>query len=281
MKLTLQQFEDPAAFKAAVFPLLLENEALYCVGLGAIDILINEPKRYPAYTLAGLFLDGNVVGAAWILPPHPLGITAMPEGAIPELIKFALTQKMPPPGVVGPPSVVELFLSPWLIAAKCGLKSRMAQRIFELSRVNPFPASAGAMRVAGERDLGLLEQWNVEFSRDVGLGDDPILARDNAIHAIKNRSRFFWEVDGEVVAMTGLGGKTPSGIRITSVFTPPRRRGRGYASSLVARLSERQLHEGRRFCFLYADVANPVANRIYQKIGYKAVSDSTYLAFQY
>jgi len=25
MKLTLQQFEDPVAFKAAVFPLLLEN----------------------------------------------------------------------------------------------------------------------------------------------------------------------------------------------------------------------------------------------------------------
>jgi len=249
--------------------------------LGTIDILINEPERYPAYTLAGFFLDGNVVGAAWILPPHPLGITALPELIIPELIKFALAQKTPPPGVVGPPTPVELFLSTWLHAAKCSLKSRMAQRIFELARVNPFPKSAGAARVAGERDLGLLEQWNREFSREVGLGDDPILARDNAIFAIKNRSRFLWEVDGEVVAMTGLGGKTPNGIRIISVYTPPGRRGRGYASSLVATLSEHQLNEGRRFCFLYADVANPVANRIYQKIGYRAVSDSTYLAFQY
>ena len=54
---------------------------------------------------------------------------------------------------------------------------------------------------------------------------------------------------------------------------PPERRRHGYASACVAALSERLLSEGRRFCFLYTDLANPTSNAIYQKIGYQPVCD--------
>jgi predicted GNAT family acetyltransferase len=30
---------------------------------------------------------------------------------------------------------------------------------------------------------------------------------------------------------------------------------------------------GRRFCFLFTDLANPTANKIYQAIGYRPVID--------
>jgi predicted GNAT family acetyltransferase len=57
------------------------------------------------------------------------------------------------------------------------------------------------------------------------------------------------------------------------VYTPPALRGRGYASALVAAVSQAQLDAGRRFCFLFTDLANPTSNRIYQDIGYEAVCD--------
>ena len=57
------------------------------------------------------------------------------------------------------------------------------------------------------------------------------------------------------------------------MYTPPELRGRGYASACVAALSARELDEGRRFCFLYTDLSNPVSNAIYQRIGYTPVSD--------
>jgi hypothetical protein len=81
-----------------------------------------------------------------------------------------------------------------------------------------------------------------------------------------------WE-DGEPVSLAAAGGPTPNGIRIGPVYTPPELRGRGYASALVAELTRVQLEGGRRFCFLFTDLANPTSNRIYQRVGYEPVTD--------
>ncbi|MEO2005035.1 MAG: GNAT family N-acetyltransferase [Candidatus Poribacteria bacterium] len=48
----------------------------------------------------------------------------------------------------------------------------------------------------------------------------------------------------------------------------PELRGRGYASALVAKLSQHMLDSGFSFCVLYTDLANPRSNAIYEKIGY-------------
>ncbi|MDP8927425.1 MAG: GNAT family N-acetyltransferase, partial [Actinomycetota bacterium] len=73
-------------------------------------------------------------------------------------------------------------------------------------------------------------------------------------------------------------GPTPNGIRVGPVYTPPDLRNRGYASALVASLTQRELDAGRSFCFLYTDLANSTSNKIYQRIGYEPVTDiSVYL----
>ncbi len=81
-----------------------------------------------------------------------------------------------------------------------------------------------------------------------------------------------------------LGGRRPRvagggrradahGARVGPVYTPPERRGRGYASNLVAAVSQAQLEAGCRSVFLFTDLANPTSNHIYQAIGYEAVRD--------
>jgi len=57
------------------------------------------------------------------------------------------------------------------------------------------------------------------------------------------------------------------------VYTPPELRGRGYASALVAELSQRMLDSGMSFCVLYTDLGNSTSNAIYQRIGYNAICD--------
>ena len=76
-----------------------------------------------------------------------------------------------------------------------------------------------------------------------------------------------WDHGGPV-SMASATGPTPNGIRVNGVYTPPEHRGRGYATACVAALSARLLAEGRRFCFLFTDAANPTSNAIYQRIGY-------------
>jgi predicted GNAT family acetyltransferase len=90
---------------------------------------------------------------------------------------------------------------------------------------------------------------------------------------------WLWDDDGPV-SMAGFGGATPNGIRIGPVFTPSERRGRGYATALVAAFSEWLLRRGRRFCFLFTDLANPTANRIYEQIGYRRICEAAEIVFE-
>jgi predicted GNAT family acetyltransferase len=88
-----------------------------------------------------------------------------------------------------------------------------------------------------------------------------------------------WD-DGGPVSFAAFGNPTPNGIRIGPVYTPPELRRRGYASALVAELSTRLLAD-RRFCFLYTDLANPTANKIYERIGYQRVCESAEIVFEF
>jgi predicted GNAT family acetyltransferase len=64
------------------------------------------------------------------------------------------------------------------------------------------------------------------------------------------------------------------------VYTPPSDRGRGFASSIVTELTRHLLEGGRRFCFLYTDLANPTSNHIYRSIGYRPIAESVHLSFE-
>lgn len=75
------------------------------------------------------------------------------------------------------------------------------------------------------------------------------------------------------MSLTGIGGLTPTGIRIGPVYTPPEHRGAGYASNLVAAASQRQLDAGRSFVFLFTDLANLTSNHVYEALGFEPVSD--------
>jgi uncharacterized protein len=89
-----------------------------------------------------------------------------------------------------------------------------------------------------------------------------------------------WEDDGAPVSLAGWGGPTPNGIRIGPVYTPSHRRGHGYGSAVTAAVSEQQVASGKRFCFLYTDLANPTSNSIYMRIGYEPVCDSIDYGFE-
>ena len=77
--------------------------------------------------------------------------------------------------------------------------------------------------------------------------------------------------------MAAAMGKSENGIRVGYVFTPPNCRRRGYATTLVAALSQQLLSGTCKFCCLYTDLANPTSNAIYARIGYRPVCDLVYV----
>ena len=91
------------------------------------------------------------------------------------------------------------------------------------------------------------------------------------------RQLFVWDAGGPV-SMAAWVGRTEQGVRIGYVYTPPAERKKGWASALVAALSQRLLDEGCR-CFLFTQATNPTSNKIYRALGYEHVCDFRLYAF--
>ncbi|MBS1913876.1 MAG: GNAT family N-acetyltransferase [Bacteroidetes bacterium] len=157
------------------------------------------------------------------------------------------------------------------MAAYRGKQARRhrAQRLHELLAVQPPAPPPGRLRVANDADAALLAEWVAEFLAEV---DDTGNAAEMAAARIRSGALFLWD-NGGPVSMAAWSGKTPAGVRINFVYTPAELRGRGYATACVAALSAKLLREGNRFCCLYTDLANPISNAIYRRIGYEPLCD--------
>jgi len=182
------------------------------------------------------------------------------------------------PSVVGPVEVVRAFAERWTAATDRPHRHQMSERAFRLSRVIAPRPVPGSMRLAAGPDRDLLIEWLLAFEYEA-LPEREQDSRADAEAAVARwldkgtKRTYLWEVDGEVVSWTSVGGRTPNGTRIGPVYTPPEHRGHGYASALVAAASQAQLDAGLAFCFLFTDLANPTSNHIYQAIGYEPVTD--------
>jgi len=141
---------------------------------------------------------------------------------------------------------------------------------------------SGELRIGTAADKPLMVDWVIAFRAEALPEDGP---RSNIEDVIERRLAgrsagiALWIDKGEAVSLCGYGGRTPHGIRIGPVYTPPELRGRGYASALVAQVTDHLLTRGREYCFLYTDLANPTSNRIYTNIGYEYVCESADYVF--
>jgi len=182
------------------------------------------------------------------------------------------------PAVTGPEPAIRSFAELW--SARTGASARVAMRmrVFEARQVLQPPKPSGRFRTATQTDLPTAARWAAAFFDEVNL-DDPADPTAVAREQIREGSLFVWE-DTQAVSMAAWAGRTGRMVRINSVYTPPEFRRHGYAAACVATLTRRLLDEGLASCCLYADLANPTSNRIYQAIGYRPVCDVTEYHFE-
>ena len=276
MTVAVTRQPDVGAFLAVAGGFLAAREAEHNLLLGIAGTIAAHPEIYAGPQLWTLHApDGAVVGAALRTPPNQLVLSEQGDLAWTEpLVEAHLEAGERLPGVLGPTRAAAAFAARWAARTRDRTTCVMQQRIFRLDRVIPPRPAAGVCRAAEERDRALLEAWYAAFQAEVGPGGgtDAALAVDRWLRGA-GRVAYVWDDAGRPVSLAGAGGPTPTGIRIGPVYTPPDARGRGYASNLVAAISQHELDAGRRFCFLFTDLANPTSNHIYQAIGYAPVTD--------
>jgi predicted GNAT family acetyltransferase len=269
-----RHYADVDSFLAVAGGFLGAREAEHNLIFGIAASLREAPEQYTdAPFLATVVASNEVVAAAIQTPPFRLVLSEIDDpAAITALAADTLDLDLP--GVLGPVAVVEAFVTARTAAGGPAATPGMSERVYRLRTVRaPRPVS-GSPRIATAADHDLVLSWLDGFMREA-LGDaDPAEVASMAERwtAGRGRTLHLWE-DGGPVSLCGIGGPTPNGIRIGPVYTPPARRGRGYASALVAAVSQAALDAGRRFCFLFTDAANPTSNHIYQELGYEHVRD--------
>ena len=136
-----------------------------------------------------------------------------------------------------------------------------------LDRAPRYPGAAGTARPAATADAALLFEWLTAFCQEA-IPHDPRPTREDAEKAAGSSRYLLWTVDGQPVSMAAITRRTRRTGAISSVYTPPAQRGRGYAGSVTAAVAERIFAEGKTAACLYTDLRNPFSNRCYAKIGF-------------
>jgi uncharacterized protein len=271
----LRRVGSVAAFLGIAGEFLAAREAEHNLILGICSSMLTDPMMFPEVPYFGIAIhDGRVVATAIQTPPRDLVLseTDVPESVglfVDDLSRASL------PGVLGPTAVSAAFAAGWSARSGIGAAFEMGERAFRLRRVVPPRVAAGRMRPAELDDRGLVVDWLRAFAEEAFGTQAPWDPEELADRWIARRGRTLelWEDADRVVSMAGIGGRTPNGIRIGPVYTPPDHRGRGYASNVVAAATQAELDAGRTFVFLFTDRANPTSNHIYQAIGFEAVTD--------
>jgi predicted GNAT family acetyltransferase len=273
----VRRFATVPAFMAVAGGFLAAREAEHNLIFGICSQIEADPSQYPEPPYLGAVLDGDrVVGAAIQTPPWRLVASVLDDPGAAGAIVADLDGRAIP-GVVGPSEATRALTTAW--SERNGTTATLSrhERAYQLRKVQPIRPASGAMVLAQPADRAILRDWIEAFHEEaIGAGNAPRQDFDTmADRWIRRlgRTAYFWVDRDRPVSFAGAGGLTPNGIRVGPVYTPAELRGRGYASNLVAQVSQAQLDAGRTFVFLFTDLANPTANHIYQDIGYEPVID--------
>jgi uncharacterized protein len=277
----VRQFRDAQAALDEVAEPLGAAGAEGELSLGLLRRLVDTPDAFGSeVTMIAGMRSGQPVVFVLMTGDHPAQVAGFADPAeigFGDLVAAMLDAGRRAPGVNGARHVSEPFARAWSGVAGAQVAVRRDLHAFELRVVRPPAAPPGAFRTAGASDADLLERWTIAFAEDIDEPSSPADASQRIAQLLSNRDLVVWERDGEAVSMAAVVRRTPWSSSVAYVYTPPPLRRRGYASAVVAELSQRELDAGQSWCSLFTDAANPTSNHIYTEIGYEPRCDFRYL----
>jgi GNAT superfamily N-acetyltransferase len=223
--------------------------------------------------------DGAVTAAFLHTPPFPVVLTAMTDGHAAALAAELAARGHRPAGVNAAPEPATAFAAAWQDRTGQAARAGMRMRLYALGQLlPPDPPPPGQARTASVEDTALLLAWLDAFHDEAGP-----LGPNEAERLVKDRIGFgglvLWEHHGRPVSLAGRDRAAAGQARIGPVYTPPELRGRGFGGAATVAITQAALDDDAEGVVLFTDLANPASNTLYQRLGYRPVSDWTVLRF--
>ncbi|WP_189599149.1 GNAT family N-acetyltransferase [Streptomyces lateritius] len=269
--------EDAAAFRAAAGGHLAADPARNTVLLTLSEGARRRPvasARFGWWTEA----DGRVTGAFVVTLPHEPALGPMPSEAARALV-HVLPDARDATSVRGEEETAVAFARELGARTGRGWTTTRRMRLYRLGELTPpDPAPHGRMRTATAEDIPFAVAWMENFARDIGETGDVDHTPDVEAR-VTDRRLHFWETDEGPVSMASVSRTVAGQARVSPVYTPPGARGRGYAGAVTSAVSRAALDAGAEQVLLFTDLANPTSNALYQRLGYRPVTDHVGLTF--
>ena len=278
-------------FQRTTVPMLAADPVRNTLLLTVFDRLRSEGphafgERDPQL-FSWLDADGSVTGAGLRTPPYAFVLADVPATGVEAFVESILDGESGLDGrEINLPADCEApFVAAW--TARTGREPKVLER-FRLYRleqlVEPAPAPTGRARLAAEQDVELIADWIEAFwveAEHAALHN----GRAGALRMAEGRvaEGIFWlwvDASGTPVSLAGHTPVTAGMGRIGPVFTPPEARGHGYAAGVTSAATRAVAALGADEILLFTDLANPVSNRLYQRLGYRPVADRARLEFE-
>jgi len=272
--------KDPKVFLDKYGDWLRENKVKHNLILGLCNRAING--EYPVINCIAILKDGSPCLLAIQTPPLHLILSESSGEGLETLVDCLIEKEINFPGILGQDKIVEKLTEILSKKTNKSFVKKMEDYIYVLNKVSFLVNPAeGEFSFAKESDLDLLSDWHQALLLEA-LPEEDYIFREESEKKVKSfindKLLSVWRVNGEPVSCARFQSFDDM-ARISFVYTPKEFRGKGYASAVVAKLSQHLLDKDIKDCCLYTDASNATSNSIYTKIGYKFITDAVlYLA---
>ena len=276
------EFADCREFLSQSRAFLEAREVEHNLMLGLCSQLIAGDAPYEEPPYLGLVQDsaGITLLAALRTPPYNLILSHTDDPVTLRLLAETMANSgVELPGVLAKPTIASDFTAIWRELTGQEMQLKMRQGLHQLRTLRPARPVRGRMRSVRASDAERLKYWLVAFQMEAFASNPDEKYWQRAQQVVGNRVKganprnFLWWDGWQSVCWVGYVPTTERVARIAPVYTLPSARGRGYASALVAAVSQRLLDSGFSHCSLYTDLANPTANALYQRLGYEPLCE--------
>lgn len=282
---------DVIRFWQSAGPLLAADPVRNTVTLSIIGRLLHGVAGDSKPILLTVHDGPDVIGAAVCTPPAPIVLGEIPAAAAAAMVDLLVSNSTQLPGATGLRSSVEAFAAAWADRTGAEQVVQMDQRLYRLGDADTDPAVAlrppvgvpGEPVEGAEADVDLLTEWRYAFIVEEKFTTNNTRADASGMVGASltmGNGQILWRADGQPVSMAVVGLPREGMSRIGPVYTPPEFRSRGYGSAVTAAAARWALDRGAEHVVLFTDLANPVSNSIYQRIGFHRVVDAVSVEFR-
>jgi GNAT superfamily N-acetyltransferase len=273
--------EDVAEFAALARPFYARDPERHTIALTVLDGMARH--GHAAAALATVHAGGEVVGALLCStrrPPVVSGVATEHAGAVVAALADAGFRAT---GARGPVAAAEAFAAAHVARHGGSARVRRATRLLALDTLIRPAGVPGSARAAVPADGPLLHEWYTAFVAEAAPPGELVPSVESVTQQIvdRNGGEQLWTVDGQPVSQATARGPVVGMARIGPVYTPPERRGHGYAAAVTAAAAQWALDAGATRVLLFTDLVNPVSNRLYPRLGFVPVHDGLDIDFDH